>query len=51
MEIKAEPVMKRDLQEERMYFWEKMIWQHEERKVERNQLYYRATQFVFNKVV
>ena len=51
MELKAEPQLKKDLQAKRMYFWEKMVWQQQEREVERQQLYYRTTQYVINNLV
>jgi len=46
MEINAKPEMKKDLFIERMFFWDKMLWEEEERMVEKKQLYYKTTQFL-----
>ena len=46
MEINAKPEMKKDLFIERMFFWDKMLWEQEERMVEKKQLYYKTTQFL-----
>ena len=40
--------MKEDLSIERMYFWEKMVWEEEERMVEKKQLYTKATQILLS---
>ena len=46
MELKAEPVMAENLLSERMYFWEKMVWQEKERIVDLKLLYLRTKQFL-----
>ena len=46
MDINANPEMKKDLSNERMFFWDKMLWEAEERKVEKQQLYFKTTQFL-----
>ena len=46
MEINAKPEMKKKLFIERMFFWDKMLWEEEERMVEKKQLYYKTTQFL-----
>ena len=43
---KAEPEMKKDIHPERMYFWNKMIWEEKESLVERQQLYHKTTNFL-----
>ena len=48
MDLNANPEMKEDLFSERVYFWDKMIWQEEERMVEKKILYKKATQFLLN---
>ena len=47
MELKSDPEMKQDLHNERMQFWENMIWREKEEKIERKMLYCSRT---FNKV-
>ena len=46
MELKSEPEMKKQLHKERMFFWDKMVWEEKERLVEKKQLYIMATQFL-----
>ena len=46
MDINAIPELKKDLFSERMFFWDKMLWKEEERKVEKQQLYYKTTQYL-----
>ena len=48
MEIKAEPEMKQELAAERMYFWEKMLWQERQYAVEKRELYKKTTQFLMD---
>ena len=48
MELKAEPEMKTNLHEERVYFWNKMLWQEREHLVEKNLLYVKTTKFIGN---
>ena len=48
MDLNANPAMKEDLFSERVFFWEKMIWEEEERMVEKKILYEKATQFLIN---
>jgi len=48
MELKSEPVMKKEVQKERMFFWDKMVWEKMERLVEKKQLYIMTTQFLLN---
>ena len=48
MDIKAEPEMKQDLAAERMYFWEKMLWQERQYAVEKRELYKKTTQFLMD---
>ena len=48
MDLKAIPEMKKDLFSERMLFWNKMLWEEEERMVEKQQLYIKATEFLMN---
>ena len=46
MELKSEPEMRKQLHKERMFFWDKMVWEEKERLVEKKQLYIMATQFL-----
>ena len=46
MELKSKPEMKKQVQKERMFFWDKMVWEEMERLVEKKQLYIMATQFL-----
>jgi len=46
LDLKAEPEMKKNIHPERMYFWNKMIWEEKESLVERQQLYQRATTYL-----
>ena len=46
LDLKAEPEMKKNIHPERMYFWNKMIWEEKESLIERQQLYQRATNFL-----
>ena len=46
MELKAKPEGRRDLLSERMFFWEKMVWQSRQGREEINQLYHRAAQLL-----
>jgi len=46
MELKAEPEMGRDLLQERMLFWERMLWAEKEETIDRKIMYTRATQFL-----
>ena len=39
MELRSDPEMKTNLHEERMFFWEKMLWQEKERAVSRKILF------------
>jgi len=48
MDIKAEPEMMQDLAAERMYFWEKMLWQERQYAVEKRELYKKTTQFLMD---
>ena len=48
MDLNANPEMKEDLFSERVFFWDKMIWQEAERMVEKKILYEKATQFLIN---
>jgi len=48
MDLNANPAMKEDLFYERVFFWDKMIWEEEERMVEKKILYEKATQFLIN---
>jgi len=48
LDLKSSPEMKRNVQKERMFFWDKMVWEERERLVEKNQLYLRTTQFLLN---
>ena len=48
MDLNANPAMKEDLFSERVFFWEKMIWEEEECMVEKKILYEKATQFLIN---
>ena len=48
MELKAKPEMKKQLHKERMFFWNKMIWEKRERLIEKKQLYVKTTQFLLN---
>ena len=50
MELKSDPEMKQDLHNERMQFWEKMIWREKEENIERKMLYVEATQFFLSNV-
>ena len=50
MELKAEPEMKTHLHHERIYFWEKMIWQNKQAMVEKDQLYKLSTQFLLDTI-
>ena len=46
MELKAEPVVGENLLGDRMEFWERMVWQKQERKIELEQLYNRTVNFL-----
>ena len=46
MELKAEPVVGENLLGDRMHFWERMVWQQQERKIELEQLYNRTINFL-----
>merc|ERR1712227_239997 len=48
LDINSNPEMKEDLSIERMYFWDKMVWEKEERMVEKKQLYTKATQILLS---
>ena len=48
MELRADPEMKKNLHQERMFFWDKMLWQEKERAVNRNILYKKATKFLLD---
>ena len=48
MDLNSEPEMKQDLFSERMYFWDKMVWEEEEIMIEKKLLYAKATQFLLN---
>ena len=50
MELKSDPEMKQDLHNERMQFWENMIWREKEENIERKMLYVEATQFFLSNV-
>ena len=40
--------MKKELEKERMFFWDKMIWNEREKLVEKKQLYKETTKFLIN---
>ena len=46
MELKAKPEGRRDLLSERMFFWEKMVWQSRQTKEEINQLVARTAKLL-----
>jgi len=48
MDLKAVPEMKKDLHNERVLFWNKMLWEEEERMIEKKQLYIKTTEFLMN---
>ena len=48
MDINYKPEMKQDLYSERMFFWDKMVWEAEEIMIEKKLLYAKATQFLLN---
>jgi len=48
MELKAEPQALQDLLSDRMYFWEKMVWQSKQNTVVNSQLYRRTTKFLMD---
>ena len=48
MELKAVPEMGKDLQLERMMFWERMLWAAKEETIDRKIMYTRATQFLLD---
>ena len=48
MELKSEPEMKKHLHKERMFFWNKMIWEERERFIDKKQLYFKTTEFLLN---
>ena len=50
MELKAAPEMKTHLHHERVFFWEKMIWQEKQAMVEKDQLYKTSTQFLLDTI-
>ena len=39
MDLKSTPEMKQGLNAERMYFWDKMVWEEKEAIVEKKQLF------------
>ena len=43
MELKAEPEVGENLLEDRMYFWNAMVWEDKENKVELQTVYNRIT--------
>ena len=45
MDLNANPEMKEDLFSERVFFWDKMIWQEAERMVEKKILYAQASKW------
>ena len=51
MELKAAPEMKTHLHHERVFFWEKMIWQEKQAVVEKDQLYKTSTQFLLDTII
>ena len=46
MELKAEPEARQDLLADRMYFWEKLVWQSRQTQVDNSQLYLRTAQLL-----
>ena len=46
MELKAEPGMAENLNADRMAFWDRMVWQEMEWKVELQQLYSQTVNFL-----
>ena len=48
MELKAKPEGRKDLLSERMFFWERMVWQSRQTRVKLNQLYHRTAQLLTN---
>ena len=46
MELKAEPVMAENLNADRMAFWDRMVWQEMEWRVELQQLYSKTVNFL-----
>ena len=42
MELKAEPESGEDLLADRIYFWEKMVWQSKQAAVDINNIYLRT---------
>ena len=48
MELKAKPEGRKDLLSERMFFWERLVWQSRQTRVKLNQLYHRTAQLLAN---
>ena len=46
LELKAEPEVGENLLADRMYFWEAMVWEKKENKVEHQNLYNRITELL-----
>ena len=46
MELKVEPEMGENLLSDRTYFWEKMIWEEKERRLDLQLLFLRTKQFL-----
>ena len=46
MELKAEPEMGENLLADRMYFWDAMVWQAKEEKIELQAVYDRTVELL-----
>ena len=46
MELKAKPEGRRDLLSERMFFWERLVWQSRQTREEMKQVYHRTAQLL-----
>ena len=48
LELKADPEPGENLLANRMYFWEKLVWQSKEKLVERKMIYQQTIEFLAN---
>ena len=48
MELKADPEPGENLLADRMYFWEKLVWQNKEKMVELKTLYQQTIELLAN---
>ena len=49
MELKTEPEVGENLLADRMYFWESMVWEEKERRIELQTLYHKISGLLTDK--